>query len=76
MENLMYPIQAIKNAFPEATFDKYNGIVFEDDIILGLKQSVGEIELYYNGFDNLNPNAKDYINCAFFGDYEDAFNNI
>lgn len=76
MENLMYEIQAIKNDYPAATFDKYDGIVTEDDIILGLHQSIGLIEEYYDGFDSLNPNAKDYINCAFFGSYEDAFNNI
>jgi hypothetical protein len=76
MENLMYRIQAIKNELPNATFDKYDGIVTEEDIIVDLNQSIGLIEEYYNGFDNLNPNAKDYINCAFFGSYEDAFNNI
>lgn len=73
---MIYEIEHIKKENPTASFNKYDGIVTEDDIILGLHETTALIEQYYNGFDNLNPNAKDYINSAYFGDYELAYNNI
>lgn len=47
-----------------------------DELVFDETETKSLIETYYTDFDSLTPHPKDYINKAFFGSYEEAYNNI